>query len=105
MKGVAHISFAEGGGVVLPARSAYDRDLLVEHIAGSVRSKGCVRVAVDDRSWSVLRGDGPSRTMCDGCGYELLAACCSASDGAAYCLRCAFGQQPHDAHVERHVMR
>lgn len=104
MKGVAHISFDSGGGVILPARNAYDRGMLVEHIAESVRSKGHLHVALDDHSWSVHRGEGPPRTLCYCCGYALHPTCYSAASGAAYCLQCAFGAQSDASTSEPRVV-
>jgi hypothetical protein len=94
MRGVAHISFA-GGGVFLPARNPYDREILVEHVADRVRSKGELQVALDDHCWSVCMSDvGAS---CASCGAALDSACYSVANGlAAYCVRCAFGH-PADA--------
>lgn len=89
MRGVAHISFT-GGGVFLPARNPYDRQVLVEHVADQVRSKGEVQVALDDRCWSVCMTD--VGTSCSSCGRPLDSVCYSATNGqTAYCVRCAFG--------------
>ncbi len=91
MRGIAHISFA-GGGLVLPAANPYDREILFDHIAHRTRSKGAVRVTVDDSSWSVRYNDGSLAPFCAACGRALEAACYSNfSGGAAYCIRCAFG--------------
>lgn len=46
-KGIVHISFA-GGGLFLPARSPYDRQMLVEHVTDRVRCKGHLQVLTDD---------------------------------------------------------
>ncbi len=88
MRGVAHISFV-GGGVFLPARNPYDRQVLVEHVADQVRSKGEVQVALDDRYWSVCMSD--TGTSCSICGRSLDSVCHAPADGlATYCVRCAF---------------
>ena len=88
MRGIAHISFV-GGGVFLPARNPYDRQVLVEHVADHVRSKGEVQVALDDRCWSVCMTD--TGTSCSSCGRSLHSVCHSPASGlAAYCVRCAF---------------
>jgi hypothetical protein len=91
MRGVAHISFS-GGGVFLPARNPYDREILVEHVADRVRSKGEVQVALDDRCWSVsLSSVG---ICCASCGHPLDSACYSPANGfAAFCVKCAFSEQ------------
>jgi hypothetical protein len=90
MRGMAHISFA-GGGVFLPARNPYDREMLVEHVADSVRSKGELQVAVDGVSWSVFRDTKSVVGFCAGCGYPLHPACYSPANPEAYCVKCAFG--------------
>lgn len=91
MRGIAHISFA-GGGVFLPARNPYDREVLVEHVADRVRSKGEVLVTLDDRYWSVCKSDGALGACCFACGYSLGSALYSATnEQTAYCVKCAFG--------------
>ena len=93
MRGVAHISFS-GGGVFLPARNPYDREILVEHVSERVRSKGEVQVALDDRHWSVCRSCSTSGACCSGCGHSLDSTCYAfAKDGVAYCVRCALGDR------------
>jgi len=96
MKGIAHISFS-GGGVFLPARNPYDRDMLVEHITDSVRSKGQLRVRVDNMFWSVLPSTRSPDAACNGCGGILHSLCCSVADGAEYCAKCAFGSEAQTA--------
>lgn len=89
-EGVAHVSFT-GGGVFVPARSPYDRQLLVEHVLDRVRSKGSVQVLVDDRRWTVnlLRGSRTARCWsCDGTVASI--ACCIDADTIVYCVGCAF---------------
>jgi len=103
MNGIAHISSA-GGGVFVPARTPYDRQMLVEHIAARVRSKGEVRVTVDARSWWVRLNRGVLSGCCTHCGQPLRAACYAAGlDGPAYCVSCAFLREtPPDSHREMH---
>lgn len=93
MGGIAHISFA-GGGVVLPARNPYDRQVLMEHIAERVRTKGEIRVTLDRQCWAVRLNRAVVASSCSACGHPLRAACYSAADGStAYCVRCAFGEE------------
>ena len=97
MRGIAHISF-NGGGVFLPARNPYDREMLVEHITDSMRTKSQLRVLVDDLFWSVLPSNNTSPTpACDGCGNSLQSLSCSAADGVEYCVKCAFGDTRPEA--------
>jgi hypothetical protein len=92
MRGIAHVSFANGG-LFIPARSPYDRQMLIEHVVDRVRSKGQVQVLVDDERWMVhLRGN--SAVNCAFCGLAGELACQSIGDEAAtYCAHCAFGDQ------------
>lgn len=100
MRGMAHISFS-GGGVFLPARNPYDREMLVEHVSERVRSRGAVQVALDDRHWSVCRSHATSGTCCSGCGHSLDWTCyASAKDGIAYCVKCAFGEGSGTLHPD-----
>src|SRR5437879_780667 len=83
-KGVAHVSFP-GGGMFVPARSPYDRELLAEHVIDRVRLKGNVQVLVDDERWLVhfLRGKGT--VDCWRCGGAVDSICyCTADDAVAY---------------------
>ncbi|MFI5365153.1 MAG: hypothetical protein ACHQ4J_05975 [Candidatus Binatia bacterium] len=90
-KGIAYVSFP-GGGIFMPARSPYDRQMLIEHIADRVRSKGQVQVLIDNQRWMVHLNRGPSADCCEGCGYTRDPACYSPTIGdGAYCVKCAFG--------------
>ena len=90
-KAIAHVSFP-GGGIFLPARSPYDRQMLVEHIADRVRSKGRVQVLLDEQRWMVHLNRGSARICCTSCGDAADSACYRASDNAiAYCITCALG--------------
>jgi len=103
MNSIAHISSA-GGGVFIPARTPYDRQMLVEHIAARVRSRGEIRVTVDARSWLVRLNRAPLSQHCAHCGQPLRAACYAAGlDGPAYCVSCAFlHDPPPDPHKQVH---
>ena len=90
-KAIAHVSFP-GGGMFLPARSPYDRQMLVEHIADRVRSKGRVQVLLDEQRWMVHLNRGTPRPMCSNCGDAVDSTCHrTADDGVASCLACALG--------------
>ena len=91
MNNVAHISFA-GGGLLLPARDPYERELLVEHVVDRARRMGAVRVVVHGRAWNVkLTSDGFT-CGCARCSRALEATwCATAPGGDPYCVRCAFG--------------
>ena len=90
-KGVAHISFA-GGGVFLPARSPYDRQVLAEHVGERVQAKGQVQVLMGDQRWLVRRNRSPLAARCASCGMTAVNACYSRGrEEVCYCVACAFG--------------
>ena len=96
MNGVADVRFA-GGGIVLPAREPYDRELLVEHVAERVRRKGVVCVAVHGRTYSVHRIDDTVTAACTRCRRPLKGSCATTLGDALQCLRCAFVGSPQSA--------
>jgi len=88
-EGIAHVSFA-GGGLFVPARSPYDREMLVEHVLDRVRSKGSVQVLVDERRWLVDSLRGTRAVRCERC--DCVVDCvsrCHADDSVGYCVACA----------------
>jgi hypothetical protein len=94
MRGIAHVSF-ESGGLFIPARTPYDRQMLVEHVADRTRSSGQVQVLVDDERWTVRRCGAVN---CESCGLSGKLACRSAGDDAKmYCLQCAFAKRCRSA--------
>ncbi len=117
-KGIAHVSFS-GGGMFVPARNPYDRQLLAEHVLSRVRAKGQVQVLLDNQRWMVDRSPGRRSICCSRCGIAVDSACylspaasvismarsgwslrASKSDtllvpreGAPYCVACAFEER------------
>lgn len=90
-KGIAHVSFT-GGGLFLPVRSPYDRQILLEHVTERARKKGLVQILLDEARWMVDGRKRASRTPCTSCGDTVHFACFSPShNDAVYCLSCAFG--------------
>jgi hypothetical protein len=94
MNGVVHVTFV-GGGIVLPARDPYDREMLVEQVAERVRRKGVVGVAVHGRTWRARRIGDAATTACTRCRRPVNRGCyATARGGAPHCLRCAFAGPP-----------
>jgi len=94
LNGIAHISF-HGGGIFMPARTPYDRQLVAEHVADRVRTKGRVQVLIDDQRWMVHVNNGAVGAGCAGCGVALRAAsCCAVGNDSVYCVRCVFDERP-----------
>ena len=52
MYGTAHISFA-GGGLILPARTPYDRELVFEYIEASAKHHANLQLSAKGRHWTV----------------------------------------------------
>src|ERR1043166_6991505 len=88
--GIAHVSFP-GGGIFLPARSPYDRQILIELVTDRVHCTGEVQVLLDGERWRVqLRRGGCPR--CAYCGTAVHPTCNSMTHGErGYCVNCAFG--------------
>jgi hypothetical protein len=69
MKSVAHISF-EGGGLIVPAQTPYERELLFEHVEMSTKRHGCVRLDVNRGHWTISLRNG-DREACTSCSRWL----------------------------------
>lgn len=96
--GVAHLSFP-GGGIFLPARNPYDRQLLAEHLAHRVRASRKAQVLVNDQRWMVYANLDRDAVRCSVCGSLSDVACYTPStDGVSFCVTCAFSE-----HSERQV--
>ena len=85
MKGIAQISF-HGGGLVLTAKTPYERELLFDHVKQYANRYGRVRLVLNRREWTILRndGDGAACAACqqpDRLTYE--------RDGRILCAQCA----------------
>ena len=87
--GIAHLSYA-GGGIFVPARTPYDRQMLVEQVVERVKTKGEVQILINDRRWIVRLLARTARAGCARCGTSIDSACTSAKTGkAVYCPTCA----------------
>lgn len=91
-RGIAHVSF-KGGGICLPARSPYDRQLLAEQVTTQSRSKGMVQVLLDDDRWMVHTHIGSGPVHCVQCGRRSSSVCYSESHSGAFCVACAVGHE------------
>lgn len=98
--GVAHVSFV-GGGLFLPARTPYDRQVLVEHVVERAQMKGRVQVLVDDLRWIVHLSRADLAFRCARCGAFSDPAChCATVGDEVYCAKCALGTAPADGVTE-----
>ena len=65
MNDIAHLSF-RGGGLILPAHTPYERELLVECVEATTKRHGHLRLQVDGRHWTIRRSNG-LRAVCVSC--------------------------------------
>jgi hypothetical protein len=72
MKGIAHVSF-QGGGLILPAHTPYDRELLFEHVEASAKQHGGVRLDWRHQHWTVSVSNG-QREVCAACRRPAVVA-------------------------------
>ncbi len=69
MKGIARLSFHDGG-LFLPVKTPYEREILFEYADEYARRHGCVRLEVD-RSECIVRLRGEQPEACTVCGQRL----------------------------------
>ncbi len=94
--GIAHISF-RGGGLFVPVRTPYDRQMLVEQVVERAQTKGEVQVLVDNQRWMVQSRGGTLPECCPRCGSRCHSVCYSAAiNHAAICVDCALGTARED---------
>ena len=74
MPGTAHISFA-GGGLILPAQTPYECQLLFEHVEASAKQHEQVELSAKGRNWRISRKSARR---------ELCARCCRSLQNLAY---------------------
>ena len=86
MKSVAHISF-EGGGLIVPAQTPYERELLFEHVEMSTKRHGCVRLDVNRGHWTISLRNG-DREACASCS-RWLDSLIYRFEGQTLCGQCA----------------
>ena len=89
--GIAQILF-RNGGVFLPARSPYDREIVMEHVTDRARTAGEAEVLLDGQRWKVQLQRGQPAVLCAHCGIAANPTCYATHNGkAAHCVKCAFG--------------
>lgn len=94
MTAIARLSYA-GGGALLPAASAYDRELLHDHLLHLVTRRADLRLELAGRIWWLAAERAPFD--CAACNRRLRISACARRAGVApRCLRCALAL-PSDA--------
>ena len=78
--GIAHVSF-RGGGTFLPARTPYDRQILVEYVRAYLGANGQVQVLVEGQRWMVHLSRNSVMPCCLSCGCSADSACYSTAHG------------------------
>ena len=87
--GTAYIVFA-GGGLILPAHTPYDRQVLRDHVLNHVRHKEVLRINVDRKTWLVDRSGERRKFVCEHCKRQLTVAALHAPHSAiCLCVSCA----------------
>jgi hypothetical protein len=85
----AHLTFT-GGGLLLPARTPYDRQILTEHVLDRARHSMQVRVVIGRKTWIVERPNAQRSSVCSRCAQPLTSAVLHlSSDAVIYCAWCA----------------
>lgn len=85
----AHLTFA-GGGLLLPARTAYDRQVLREHVLNRARHVEHLQVKVGRTTWMVERRSEARPLVCGVCKRRLMVAGLHAPPKHdVYCVACA----------------
>lgn len=85
----AHLTFA-GGGLLLPARTPYDLQVLREHVLNRARHVQQLQVKVARKTWLVERPGEERAFVCGLCKRQLTVAALHApSNAQIYCVACA----------------
>lgn len=74
------------GGMILPLRSEYDRQLVFEHITDRVRREQWVDVSLAGQHWRAMLVAPDAKLTCTSCAEPLSIA--HASAGRRLCTRC-----------------
>jgi hypothetical protein len=69
MKGIARLSFQDGG-LFLPVKTPYEREVLFEYADQYAKRHGRVRLEIDRRE-CVVRVHGEKPETCNTCGHRL----------------------------------
>jgi hypothetical protein len=85
MHGTAHISFA-GGGLILPAYTPYDRELVFEHIEASAKQHAHMELSAKGRHWTISVRSARHET-CFRCSRSLRDLAYR-GNGQNFCARC-----------------
>jgi hypothetical protein len=101
MNGIARISYRDGG-VVLPAKTSYELEIMFEHLDTCTRRAGMVRLELDGREWRVaMSRTGNAQRFCTMCDRALDDMVYANASYGVLCGRCVRAQLPFAA-ARRH---
>ncbi len=86
---IAHIVFPDGG-LIVPARTPYDRQLLQEHVLASVHHRQLLRINIGPDGWAVKRAKPRHPIVCGLCDRRITHAVChEVGSPVPFCVACA----------------
>ena len=85
VKGMAQIFFA-GGGLIVPAKTPYERELLFQHVEAYTQRYGRVGLTLNRRQWNV--SSGAEQRPCAVCKRQVTGIVYSRTDRMV-CAQCA----------------
>ncbi len=92
----AHVQCSRGG-LIMPAYSPYDRQLLREHVQQLVGPVGSLQLGLDGDRWTVTRLGGRPHS-CTECSQPLKLLHCSRSgDRTPMCIACVLASPDDNA--------
>jgi hypothetical protein len=86
MQGIAHISFG-GGGLILPAQTPYERQLVFEHVEATAKRHEHVELSAEGRQWRIGLPTA-RRELCCRC-LRSLNGRAFRTNGQSLCAHCA----------------
>jgi hypothetical protein len=85
MQRTAHISFPSGG-LILPAQTPYEQQLVFEHAVASAKRHGRIELSANGRHWKVSR-DAALHELCGRCSLPLHDLVCW-GNAQSFCGQC-----------------
>jgi hypothetical protein len=94
----AHVQ-CSSGGLILPAHSPYDRQVVRQHVQQLVGPIGSVQLGVDGNDWTVTRPNGQPHS-CTECAQPQLLRCSRADGRTPICIACVLAAPNENASWE-----
>jgi hypothetical protein len=80
----------DGGALLLPARTPYEREVVLDHVRHRLRMHGFVHLEMNGRRCRIEPAAAASGATCPGCGARLGGLACRLG-AQLLCLDCALG--------------